>query len=130
MLAAVTRLRLRSWRFLLPFAIHASRSQTQAINAPGCIGVLTRKTAGLAFWTLTAWESEAHLRAYLSRDPHRSAMPKLFPWCDEAVTTHWDIEERKLPDWKTATSKLLENGRLLRVRFPSRMQSAGKISVN
>jgi len=128
--AAITRLRLRSWRFLLPFMIHASRSQKQAMAAPGCFGVRTRKTRGLAFWTLTAWESEAQLRAFLSSDPHRATMPKLPAWCDEAVTTHWTIETKQLPDWQVGTAKLLEGGRLLRVKYPSGSQKSGVINVD
>lgn len=129
MLASITRLRLRSWRFLLPFVLHASRSQKQAQAAQGCFGVITRKTRGLAFWTLSVWEGEAQLRAYLASHPHRSAIPKLFPWCDEAATTHWNVESPSLPQWTEATAKLLENGRLLRVRFPSEAQKKGVISV-
>lgn len=129
MLASITRLRLRSWRFLLPFALHASRSRKQAEAAQGCLGVITRKTAGLSFWTLSVWENEAHLRAYLSKDPHRSAMPKLFPWCDEAATTHWNVDTERLPEWTEGTTRLLESGRLLRVRFPSEAQKKGLISV-
>jgi hypothetical protein len=109
--------------------VHASRSQKQAQSAPGCLGVLTRKTSGLAFWTLSVWEGEAQLRAYLARDPHRSAMPKLFPWCDEAATTHWNVDSSRMPEWPEATARLLENGRLLRVRFPSDAQKKGVISV-
>ena len=129
MLASITRLRLRSWRFLLPFALHASRSQKQAQTAQGCFGVTTRKTRGLTFWTLSVWEGEAQLRAYLASDPHRAAIPKLFPWCDEAATTHWSVGSPSMPQWVEATAKLLENGRLLRVRFPSEAQKKGVISV-
>ena len=109
--------------------IHASRSRKQAAAAQGCIGVLTRKTAGLSFWTLSLWESEASLRAFLASDPHRASMPKLFPWCDEAATTHWPVDTRQLPEWEVATARLLENGRLLRVRFPSEAQKNRIITV-
>jgi hypothetical protein len=129
MLAAVTRLRLRSWRFLIPFAIHASRSQKQAAASAGCRGVTTRKTRGWAFWTLSVWESEESLRAYLRGSPHREAMPKLFPWCDEAVTTHWRVDSPSLPPWE-ATRELQRAGRLLRVRNPSPAQNQGVINLD
>jgi quinol monooxygenase YgiN len=109
--------------------LHASRSQKQAQTAQGCFGVTTRKTRGLTFWTLSVWEGEAQLRAYLASDPHRAAIPKLFPWCDEAATTHWSVGSPSMPQWVEATAKLLENGRLLRVRFPSEAQKKGVISV-
>ena len=129
MLAAVTRLQLRSWRFLIPFMIHASRSQKQAARSAGCLGVATRKTRGLAFWTLTMWESDATLRTFLSAKPHRDAMPKLSPWCDEAAAYHWQVETRELPSWDVAGQKLLQQGRLLRVRHPSQAQKEGRINV-
>lgn len=130
MLVAVTRLRLRSWRFLIPFMIHASRSQKQATATPGCFGVVTRKTRGLAFWTLTTWEGEKSLREYLGASPHREAIPKLFPWCDEAATTHWHTDSKDMPGWEEATAQLVKSGRLLRVKFPSREQSERRINVD
>ena len=129
MLAAVTRLRLRSWRFLIPFVIQASRARKQAANSLGCHGVVTRKTRGLAFWTLSLWEDEARLSAFLTGSPHRDGMPKLFPWCDEAVTVHWRVESQRMPGWQEATLQLQRGGRLLRVKFPSRVQSERLINV-
>jgi hypothetical protein len=129
MLAAVTRLRLRSWRFLIPFSIHASRSRAQAVSSPGCLGVVTRKTRGWTFWTLSLWEDEARLRAFLTGAPHRIAMPKLHPWCDEAATLHWHVDSRSLPSWDDATLQLLQAGRLLRVQYPSPEQGKGVINV-
>jgi Domain of unknown function (DUF3291) len=129
MLAAATRLRLRSWRFLLPFMIHASRSQKQAVASPGCVGVSVRKTRGWAFWTLTVWEDEKQLRAYIGGSPHREAIPKLHPWCDEAVTVHWRLESQHMPSWEEAHRQLLQGGRLLRVQYPSQDQKAGVINL-
>jgi hypothetical protein len=53
-LVAVTRLRIRSYRFLLPFAGNAWRSFRQAKHAAGSLAVKLRTADGLAFWTLTA----------------------------------------------------------------------------
>jgi hypothetical protein len=130
MLAATTRLRLRSWRFVLPFSIHASRSQKQAAASPGCQAVITRKTRGWAFWTLSVWENEESLQAFLRGSPHRETMPKLFPWCDEAVTVHWRVESPSLPSWEEATRELQSGGRLLRVQHPSPAQNSGVINLD
>ena len=129
MIAAITRLRLRSWRFLIPFIIHANRSQRQAATSAGCVRVITRKTRGLAFWTLSVWESEAQLRAYVGASPHRESIPKLALWCDEAVTTHWNVASRDLPTWEDATAELLRSGRMLRVKYPSQDHAAKRINV-
>jgi hypothetical protein len=129
MLASATRLHLRSIRFLLPFAHHASRSAKQALASPGCLSVLTRKTQGLAFWTLTTWENEKSLASFLMRGPHRAAMPKLAIWCDEAVLTHWEHDPHVAPTWQLAAERLLQSGRLSRLTYPSAAHKNGRIIV-
>ena len=44
-----------------------------------------RKTNGLAFWTLTMWQSPKAMSAFLLASPHKEAMQKLPYWCDEAA---------------------------------------------
>lgn len=129
MLASVTRLRIRSLRYLVPFLIRTAQSRKQAVATPGCIAVTVRKTQGLTFWTLSLWDSEASLRSFLSNSPHRAAMPKLFHWCDEAATCHWSVESRQLPGWEEAAEKLLQQGRLSRVKNPSNAQSEGRLNA-
>jgi hypothetical protein len=128
-IVAVTRLRLRSLRYLLPFAYHARRSRRQAEIAPGCLGVEVRKTRGLAFWTLTLWDSEQSLKRYLIHEPHRKAMPKLAHWCDEAAVGHWTQDASETPAWDAAAAGLLQHGRLSRVLHPSMLQANGQMNV-
>jgi Domain of unknown function (DUF3291) len=90
--------------------IRAAQSQRQALGIAGRHGVRTRKTQGLAFWTLSVWENEQALRTFLANAPHRRAMRKLFRWCDEAVVTHWPIEGPQLPTWNEATVALQRAG--------------------
>ena len=75
------------------------------------------------------WEGEASLREYLRAGAHRQAMPKLFPWCNEAATAHWNVESGHMPGWEEATRQLLQAGRLLKVKYPSQAQRAGVINV-
>ena len=130
MIVSVTRLRLRSWRFLLPFAWDARQARLQAEKAVGCRGALVRKTQGLAFWTLTYWDDEASLRQFMLKGPHRQAMPKLAKWCDESAVTHWHHDAEDLPGWDVATARLAEHGRLSRVEYPSELQRSGRIGVS
>ena len=95
-LIAVTSLRVRSIRFLLPFAWFAWRSSRQAQRAPGNLGVRLRKAEGMAFWTLTVWRNEEDMKAYRIAPPHLQAMPKLLGWCDEAALAHWNQDGRSL----------------------------------
>jgi hypothetical protein len=130
MLVSVTRLRLRSIRFLLPFAYRASLSSRQALATPGCLGVRTRKTRGLAFWTLTLWDSEKSMETFLTHAPHGKAMPKLAKWCDEAAVTHWHYTAQDQPTWELAAERLLATGRLSRVSHPSGAHRNGHINVD
>jgi heme-degrading monooxygenase HmoA len=129
MLVAVTRLRLRSLWFLLPFALRASQIRKQAHATPGCLGVQVRKTRGLAFWTVSLWESEANLRVFLSESPHVDVMPKLSSWCDEAATTHWVVVSQEMPGWDQAAQQLLAGGRILHVKHPSEAHRQKRIDV-
>ena len=128
-LVSVTRLRLRSILYLLPFAISAGGVSRQALKSPGCQGVRTRKTRGLAFWTLTMWDDEKSLWSFVSQSPHREVMPKLSAWCDEAAVAHWKQESGAMPEWGVATRVLLESGRLLRIAHPSDAHRQGRKNV-
>src|SRR5258708_25764057 len=110
-LVAVTRLRVRSLRFLVPFAFYTLRSCRQAKHATGNLGVNVRRAEGFAFWTLTAWQDEAAMSAYRITPPHRNAMPKLLEWCDEASVVHWN-QAAELPDWETVERRMADSGRL------------------
>lgn len=129
MFVSITRLRLRSVRFFLPFVWHSRRSARQAEASAGCRGVRLRKTSGLAFWTLTGWDSEDAMKAFRGRSPHREIMAKLPHWCDEAAVGHWIHQGDELPSWEAGVERLAAEGRLSRVLHPSAEQKAGRISV-
>jgi len=124
---AVTRLHVRSFRFLLPFAWHTWRSFRQAKQAAGSLGVRLRIAEGLAYWTVTAWQDESAMNAFRITRPHRDAMPRLLEWCDEASLVHWNQESAELPDWETAERRMAESGRLSKVNHPSADQRAGRL---
>ncbi len=116
---SLTRLRVRALRFLPLFAIHAVRSRRQASKAAGFLNGSLLADRKWTFWTLTAWESEAAMRAYMVSGPHKQAMPKLMNWCDEASVAHWTQENPVLPTWKEADRRMREQGRISKVRHPS-----------
>jgi heme-degrading monooxygenase HmoA len=126
-LVAVTRLRVRSWRFLPGFIWFSSRSVRQARRAAGNLGVEVRKAEGLAFWTVTVWQDEAAMRAFRDTQPHKDAMPRLLSWCDEASLAHWNQDASAVPDWKTAEERLANSGRLSKVHHPSPDQQVGRL---
>lgn len=124
---SVTRLRIRSRRYLPPFIWHTFRSFIQARRAPGNLKATTKRAPDGAYWTLSAWESEASMRAYRNSGAHRKAMPKLLEWCDEAAVGHWEQERAELPDWRDARRLMLELGRISKVKHPSPEQAAGQL---
>jgi heme-degrading monooxygenase HmoA len=116
---SVTRLRLRSLRFLPAFLWYAVRSQSQAKQAPGNFESRTQAKSGLAFWTLTVWENESAMRQYILAGTHREAMTKLTHWCDEAALTHWMQDSAETPDWSIAEQKLIEQAKFTPLKYPS-----------
>ena len=116
---SVTRLRLRGWRFLPAFGIGAFRSARQAKSAPGALTVALLADSGRAFWTLTVWQDEPAMRAFMGSGAHRRVMPRLLDWCDAAFLVHWTQDLPEPPSWAEAHRRMLKEGRRSRVRFPS-----------
>lgn len=119
---SLTRLRLRSWRFVPGFAWHTHRSGRQARRSAGYVDGAILADRKLTFWTVTAWTDEAAMRAYMLAGDHRTAMGKLGLWCDEASVARW--EAPGLPDWREADRRMRETGRPSKVRHPSPAHAA------
>lgn len=124
---SITRLHLRSARFLPGFIFYNMGSTLQAILSEGNIRVRLRKMQGLTFWTLTHWSSAETMMKFRNAAIHRQAMAKLKDWCDESSYAHWTSQE--LVDWKTAEQKLSEQGKLSHVNYPSVAHREGKIRI-
>jgi hypothetical protein len=116
---SVTRLRLRSWRYVVPFFLDTWASMRQIKRAPGFLGGRLIGEKGQVYWTLTAWESAEAMKAYRGSGAHRSAMPKLANWCDEAGIAHWEQPGAELPGWREAFRRLILDGRPTKLPFPA-----------
>ncbi len=127
-LVSVTRLRVRSWRFLPSFLVTALRSARQAKRAPGNLAVALLREANHTFWTRTAWTDEAAMKAFMLAGPHRGAMKRLLDWCDEASVVHWSQESTEMPSWDEAYRRMQEKGRPSKVNFPSADHLARRIA--
>ena len=115
---SVTRLRLRSIRFLPAFVRHNLRALAQVKAAPGFRGGSLLADRALAFWTLTAWDDPAAMRAYMTAGAHRASMPYLLDWCDEASVAHWEQDGDALPEWTEAERRMRGEGRPSKLRHP------------
>jgi heme-degrading monooxygenase HmoA len=116
---SITRLRIRSVRFLPFFAMHTFRSIKQVQRSPGFKGGSLLTDRRWTFWTMTVWDSQESMRRFMTNGSHRGAMPHLLDWCDEASVVHWDQPEDALPTWDEAYRRLCEGGRASKVKFPS-----------
>lgn len=116
---SVTRLRIRSIRFLPPFALHAFRGLTQARKASGFQGGSLLAERARTFWTMTAWDGEDDMRQFMVAGAHAKAMPHLPDWCDEASVVHWVGADGPLPPWTEADRRMREGGRPSKVRNPT-----------
>ncbi len=116
---SLTRLRLRSVRFVPGFMLHASRSTRQIKQAAGFQAGAVLADRQWTFWTISAWDSGESMRRYMTTGGHKQAMPKLIEWCDEASVAHWEQDEATLPTWIEADQRMRSMGRISKVRYPS-----------
>jgi hypothetical protein len=124
---SVTRLRVRSWRFVPVFFVQAFRSGRQAAAAPGNLATALLRDPQWTFWTSTVWTDEAAMRSFMMAGAHRSVMRRLLEWCDEASLVHWSQEQATLPTWSEAHRRLQGEGRLSKVHHPSPAHTAFEI---
>ena len=116
---SITRLRVRSWRYLPAFLFQALRAARQASAAAGSLAVSTLRDADLAFWTRTVWSDEAAMRSFMTSGVHRRVMPRLLKWCDEASVVHWIQDARDPPSWSESHRRMQQEGRRSKVNHPS-----------
>lgn len=116
---SLTRLRIRSPRFLPSFFVYMLRSVRQVKKAQGFQQGALLVDRNRTFWTLTAWNSEETMRGYRNTGAHKSVMPHLLNWCDEASVAHWTQPEPSLPSWEEADRRMRETGRASKVLNPT-----------
>jgi hypothetical protein len=126
---SITRLRVRSWRYLPGFLIHSFRAVRQARRTAGNVSVSVLRDAELAFWTGTVWSEEAAMRSFMRSGPHRRVMPRLAQWCDEVSVAHWEQAGSEPPSWLEAHRRLQQQGRRSRVDHPSEAHRRFEIPV-
>ena len=119
---SITRLRVRSWRYLPGFLLQSVRAARQAKGTPGNLSVSLLRDAEFAFWTRTVWSDETAMRGFMLSGTHRRVMPRLLQWCDEAALVHWTQESLEPPSWAEAHRRLQQDGRHSKVNHPSPAQ--------
>lgn len=123
---SVTRLRVRSLLQLPAFFKANEASVKRLEQSTGFLGGSELIDRGLTFWTLTVWEDAAAMQQFRNSPEHRHAMQQLPHWCSEGSYHHWEQEDYQIPAWAAASEKLLNEGRLTKVRQPTAQQKAGR----
>jgi hypothetical protein len=123
---SITRLRLRSMRFLPGFVRHTWSSTRQLRSAGGFVEGRFATELPYAYWTMTVWTDLAAMHRFRDTGAHRVAMRKLLDWCDEAGFVHWESDEARVPAIAEAHERLATSGRTSKVRHPSPAHIAGK----
>ncbi len=121
---SITRLRIRSVRFMPRFMVHTLLSLRQCKRAPGFQGGSLLPDRRRAFWTMTLWQDQAGMRAFMASGRHLKAMPMLLDWCDEASVVHWMQDDAAVPGWAEADRRMRAQGRPSKVRQPSSVHAS------
>jgi heme-degrading monooxygenase HmoA len=116
---SLTRLRVRSTRFVPIFALYTFRALRQVKKTPGFQKGRLLADRSRTFWTMTAWDTQENMRQFMTTGAHKKAMPRLLHWCDEASVAHWTQPEATLPSWTDADKRMREIGRPSKVLYPS-----------
>lgn len=106
--ALLSYLPLKSYWRIPWFFLYTAQVMKQLASAEGLLGysVLARPLAK-RFWTLSAWESEATLRAFVQHPPHVRIMTKLTPYMGETKFVRWTVRGSELPlRWDDALRRL------------------------
>lgn len=121
---SVTRLRIRSVWFMPRFMLHTFLSLRQCKRAPGFQDGFLLPDRKRAFWTMTLWQDQAAMRAFMASGTHLKAMPMLLDWCDEASIVHWTQDDDAVPGWEEADRRMRTQGRPSKVRQPSSVHAS------
>lgn len=136
---SVTRLRLRSRRFIPVFFYYTWEIVRQARRSPGFLegrlfmgsdrlppaAMLYGRQPG--YWTATMWTDRQAMLAFRDRASHRVAMRKGAEWVQEASVVDWQQEAEQLPSLREAHDRMLEDGRPMPSNHPSEAHASGRI---
>jgi hypothetical protein len=103
-----SRLELRRLRDVPSFLAAALRIRRRMLDSPGTLGLsLIARPLHRTFWTLSAWQDPAALRAAMGGELHVQTMKRFRPRMAGSSFVTWAIPASALPvEWDDALSRL------------------------
>ena len=106
--ALLSYLPLKSYSRILPFFAYTFQIQKQLASTPGAVGYsLLARPLSKKFWTLSAWENDAALQAFVRHPPHVRIMTALARHMRKTAFVRWPVKGGQLPlNWEDALARL------------------------
>lgn len=115
----MTRLKLKSPAYLVPFWIQNEQIVRQIKISPGFLKGKQLATPNLSMWTATLWDSSENVRAFYLSGSHKEAMRNISIWSSEAVTGHQEVDFAEIPPWEDIRLELLKVGNFTNIKDAS-----------
>lgn len=97
-LALLSFLPLKSFWHLPAFALGTAGVMKQLAAAQGLVAYsLLARPIAKNFWTLSVWEDEASLQAFIYDPPHERLMTSLTPHMGQTKFVRWTVKGSELP---------------------------------
>jgi hypothetical protein len=102
-----TYLPVRSWFHLIPFLRTSGRVERQLKTSPGIVRYgLKTNLPRKRFWTYSVWKSRESIGAFVTSEPHVTAVKKFSKWAGEgAAFVEWKNTDGNI-DWEEAERRL------------------------
>ena len=106
--ALLSYLPVKSYTRLFPVFIYTMQIMKQLAAAPGLIGYsLLAHPLSKEFFTLSAWQNDAALQAFVDHAPHQRIMIALAPHMAKTQFVRWPVKGSQIPlTWNDALSRL------------------------
>ena len=116
---SMTRLRLKSPLYLIPFFVQNEKILSQLRTSQGFIKGKVLAAPNLSMWTVTLWSSEEDLRAFYLNGEHGETIEKIDQWSSDSVGCHQSTESDEIPSWENVRLQLIKSGRFRDLKEPS-----------
>lgn len=116
---SMTRLKLKSPLYLIPFFIQNEKILSQLRATQGFIKGKVLAAPNLSMWTVTLWKSEQDIRTFYLNGEHGETMEKINEWSSDSAICHQLIESDEIPSWENIRLQLIKSGRFRDLTEPS-----------